>query len=355
MELEKTDNSLAPASVDVILLSDIKNLIHQAKNIVVMTANSALVMLYWNIGKRIQNEILKNDRAEYGSNIITNLAEELSSEYGKGFTKFSLSRMIAFYNVFPDESIVATLSQQLGWSHFVELIPLAPTTKLEFYSELCRVERWSVRTLRSKIQGMLFERTAISKKPDETIKQAICDLRETNKLTPALVLRDPYLLEFLELEDTYSEKDLEQAILRDLEKFLLELGGDFTFMARQKRISIGNDDYYIDLLFFHRGLKRIIALELKLGKFQAADKGQMELYLRWLDKNERREDEHSPLGIILCADKNNEQVELLELHQSGIHVAQYLTQLPSEDILREKLHKAIEKARSSGMSDNLVS
>ena len=352
MTKKKLNNHTQLINTDNTLLNDIKNLIQQTKNIVITTANSSLVMLHWNIGKRIQDEVLKNERAEYGSQVISNLAEQLRLECGKGFSKFSLSRMITFYNVFTDKAIVAALSQQLSWSHFVELIPLSSGIKVDFYTELCRIERWSTRTLRDKIQGMLFERTAISKKPEETIKQTIQDLREKNKLTPALVLRDPYLLEFLELEDTYSEKDLEQAILRDLEKFLLELGGDFTFMARQKRISIGNDDYYIDLLFFHRSLKRIIALELKLGKFQAADKGQMELYLRWLDKNEKKEGESPPLGIVLCADKNDEQIELLELHQSGIHVAQYLTQLPAEEILRERLHKAIERARFSSNIEN---
>lgn len=337
--------------VNDVLLSDIRYLIHQTKSRVFRTVHSELVMLYWYIGKRIQTEILKNDRAEYGQAIIVKLAEQLSLQFGKGFSRFSLSRMVSFYKLFPNEQIVATLSQQLGWSHFVTLLPLNSSLKVEFYSELCRLERWSVRTLRDKIQGMLFERTAISKKPESTIRQTMQVMRDTDTLPSSVIFQDPYLLEFLELEDTYSEKDLEQAILRDLEKFLLELGMDFTFVARQKRLSIGEDDYYIDLLLFHRGLKRLVVIELKIGKFQASDKGQMELYLRWLDKYERKEGEDTPLGIILCAEKNNEQVELLELHQSGIHVAEYITQLPSEDVLRERLHKAIARARERDVFD----
>jgi predicted nuclease of restriction endonuclease-like (RecB) superfamily len=229
--------------------------------------------------------------------------------------------------------------------HFIEIIPIIEPLKREFYAELCRAERWSIRTLRDKIQGMLFERTVISKKPEITIRNDLETLRETGKQSTNLVLRDPYLLEFLGLEDSYSESELEKAILRDLEKFLIELGSDFTFVARQKRISIGGEDFYIDLLLFHRSLRRLVLIELKLGKFKAAYKGQVELYLRWLDKHERKEEEESPLGIILCAEKDHEQIELLELGKSDIHVAQYLTN-PLEKILKNQLHLAVEKARN---------
>ena len=177
------------------------------------------------------------------------------------------------------------------------------------------------------------------------IQQELATLREEDRMTPDLVFRDPYFLDFLGLTDPYSERDLEAAILRELERFLLELGTDFSFVARQKRITIDNEDYYLDLLFYHRSMRRLVAIELKLGKFQAADKGQMELYLRWLDKYERREGEESPLGLILCAEKTAEHVELLRLETSGIRVAEYLTELPPRHLLEAKLHEAIRLAR----------
>ena len=338
-------NDLPIQSPEILLLPNIKSLIAKTKESVITKANSELVLLNWHIGKLIKSQILMNERSEYGEKIVATVSQQLSLEFGRGFTRSSIFRMIQFYDVFPNEEIVVTLSQQLGWSHFIEIISIHDGLKREFYTQLCKAERWSVRILRDKIQGMLFERTEISKKPDLTIKNELELLRKTGKQTANLVLRDPYLLEFLGLQDTYSEKDLEQAILRDLEKFLLELGSDFTFVARQKRITIGKEDFYIDLLFYHRSLRRLILIELKLGKFKASFKGQVELYLRWLDKYEKKEGEQSPLGIILCAEKNQEQMELLELDKGDIHVAQYLTK-PLENILKKQLHLAVEKARN---------
>jgi len=328
----------------MVLISTIKEMVEQAKDNVVLNVNSELVLLNWKIGKLIKSHILMNERSEYGEKIVATLSQQLSVEFGRGFATSNLFRMIKFFEAFPNYEIVATLSPQLGWSHFVELIPMTDPLKREFYAEICASERWSVRVLRERIQGMLFERTTISKKPQLTIKNDLEALRTTGKLSKNLVFRDPYLLEFLGLEDTYSESDLEKAILRDLEKFLLELGSDFTFVARQKRITIGGDDFYIDLLFFHRSLRRLVLIELKLGKFQASHKGQVELYLRWLDKHERKEGEESPLGIILCAEKHHEQIELLELDSGDIHVAEYLTK-PLEKILKKQLQLAVEKTR----------
>jgi hypothetical protein len=160
------------------------------------------------------------------------------------------------------------------------------------------------------------------------------------------VFRDPYVLDFLGLPTDFSEGELEAAILRELEAFLLELGQGFSFIARQKRMSIGPDDYYLDLLFFHRPLRALVAIELKLGRFDARDKGQMELYLRWLDRNERQLGENAPLGLILCADRNEEQVELLELTDGSVRVATYLTELPPREVLERKLVESIEHARA---------
>lgn len=351
MNNSNENNSLKIIDSDDIVISssliiDLKRLIENTKNRIICSSNSELILLNWKIGERTQEEILKNKRADYGDKIVATLSQQLSQEYGRGFTNSSLTRMIQFYNVFPDPTIVASLSRQLSWSHFVELIPLKPDLKRNFYGEMCRIERWSVRKLREKIDGMLYERTAIAKKPEEVIRLEIDKLRKEDILTPNLILKDPYLLDFLDLTEAYSEKDLESSILREIEKFILELGSDFSFISRQKRITIGEEDYYIDLLFYNRALKRLIAIELKMGRFKAADKGQMELYLRWLDKYEKKTGEETPLGIILCSDKNQEQVELLELAQNGIHVAEFMTELPSPEIFEKKLHKAIEYAKA---------
>ena len=340
-QIIKPDNKVISGD----LTSDIRSLIETARHNVAVTVNAGLTILYWQIGDRIRQDVLKEKRADYGEEIISTLSIQLVKEFGNGFSRPNLFRMVRFAEVFPEGKIVSTLSRQLSWSHFVEIIPLKGDIQRDFYAEMCRIERWSVRTLRKKIDGMLYERTAISKKPEELVKKDLSALREEDRLTPDLVFRDPYFLDFLGLKDTYSEKDLETAILREMESFILELGVSFSFVARQKRIAIDNEDYYLDLLFFHRKLKRLIAIELKLGKFKAAYKGQMELYLRWLEKYEKEPGEETPLGLILCAGKTSEQIELLQLDNSGIKVAEYMTELPKRELLEQKLHKAVEMAR----------
>ncbi len=327
------------------LLSDIRSLIQAAREQTARAVNSALVGLYWHIGARIRRDVLDHKRAGYGEAIVAALSRQLTAEFGPGYTEKSLRRMIQFAETFPDPEIVAALSRELSWSHFVELIPLDDTLKRDFYAELCRVERWTVRALRRKIDHLLFERTAVSKKPAELIARNVAALRDEDRMTPDLVFRDPYFLDFLGLTGAYSEKDIEQAILRELEAFILELGSDFAFVARQKRISVDSVDYYLDLLFYHRRLRRLVAIDLKIEKFAAADKGQMELYLRWLEKYEVRPGEEPPLGLILCADKSEEHVELLQLDKSGIQVARYLTELPPRELLEKTLHQAIRRAR----------
>ncbi len=327
------------------LLLDIRALIESARQQTARVVNSALVLTYWSIGSRIQREVLGDERAEYGKQIIERLAQQLTVEYGSGFSRASLFHMLRFAQVFPEREIVSTLSRQLTWSHFRELLYLDDPLQRDFYAQMCATERWSVRLLRQKIQGMLFERTAISRKPEALVAQELEALRTEDRMTPDLVFRDPYVLDFLGLKDTYAEKDLEEAILGELERFMIEMGTDFAFVARQKRMVIDGVDYRLDLLFFHRRLRRLIAIDLKLGRFQAADKGQMELYLRWLEKHEQRPGEESPLGLILCAGKAEEHVELLQLEQSGIRVAEYLTELPPREVLEQKLHAAIQLAR----------
>ncbi|MBM3775538.1 MAG: DUF1016 domain-containing protein, partial [Acidobacteria bacterium] len=305
-----------------------------------------LTLLYWRIGERVHREILGSQRASYGDEIVGSLGRQLSAEYGRGFSAKSLHHMVRFAQVFPDMQIVSTLSRQLTWSHFLELIYLRDPLARDFYVQMCFQEGWSVRRLRERKNTMLFERTALSRQPDALLTQELAALRAAGDLSPSLLLKDPYILDFLGLNDRYVERDLEDAILREIEQFLLELGAGFTFVARQKRLQIDNDDFYIDLLFYNRKLRRLVAIDLKVGDFRAEYKGQMELYLRWLARYEQEPDENPPLGILLCAGKKHEQIELLELDRSGIHVAEYLTVLPPRETLQAKLHESIARARA---------
>ncbi|MEZ5046588.1 MAG: PDDEXK nuclease domain-containing protein [Chitinophagaceae bacterium] len=328
------------------LALEIKQLIAESRQQVAVAVNSAITMLYWQIGKRINDKILHNQRAEYGKEIVATLSVQLTEEYGKGWSEKQLRHCTKFAEIFSDIEIVSTLWRQFSWSHIKEIIYLEDPLKRAFYIEICQLEKWTVRTFRERINSMLYERTAISKKPELTIQNELDILKNSQQITPDLIFRDPYFLDFLGLKDAYSEKDLEDSILAELQKFIIELGSDFAFMARQKRISIDNEDYYLDLLFYHRRLKCLVAIELKLGKFEAAHKGQMELYLRWLEKFEVVEGENPPIGLILCATKNQEHVELLRLENSNIKVAEYLTKLPDLKLIEQKLHQAIEIARN---------
>ncbi|HGM8288368.1 TPA: YhcG family protein, partial [Pseudomonas aeruginosa] len=308
--------------------------------------NSELSMLYWRIGQRIHTQVLEGRRADYGEEVVSTLAAQLVKEYGGSFSVKNLRRMVQFAAAYPDERIVVSLIRQLSWTHFIALIPLKDPLQRDYYAQMASAERWSVRTLRERIDSMLYERTALSQKPEETIAQELATLRDVQRMTPALVMRDPYILDFLGLRDSWQEGDLEAAIIREMEAFLLELGAGFSFVARQKRILIDDEDFHLDLLFYNRKLRRLVAVELKIGEFKAAYKGQMELYLRWLDKHEREPEEASPLGIILCTGKKREQIELLELDKSGIHVAEYLTTLPPRAVLGERLQQAARRAES---------
>jgi predicted nuclease of restriction endonuclease-like (RecB) superfamily len=335
----------SPVPDDGPLLAEIRSLIDASHRHVARAVNSAMVITYWCVGDRIRRQVVGAPRAEYGKQLISRLADRLGAEYGTGFSRTNLFNMLRFAETFPDFEIVQPLAGQLGWTHVTHLIYVQDPLAREFYTRMCIMERWSRRTLRQKIQGMLFERTAISRKPEALAVQELEALRREDQMSTDLVFRDHYVLDFLRLKDTFDERDLEHAILRELEGFIAELGSDFAFVGRQKRMTVDGVDYRLDLLFFHRRLRRLIAVDLKLGRFQAADKGQMELYLRWLEKYEQRPGEDPPLGLILCAGKSQEHVELLQLEQSGIRVAEYVTELPPREILEQKLHAAIGAAR----------
>jgi predicted nuclease of restriction endonuclease-like (RecB) superfamily len=327
------------------LVSEIKSLIEQSKQQLAVTVNATLSMLYWQVGKRINEEILQNQRAEYGKQIIQTLSLQLTEGYGSGWGEKQLRQCMQLAAVFVEKEIVYTLCRELSWSHIRLIMFMSDPLKREFYIEMCKLEKWSVRTFQDRIQSMLYERTAISKKPELTIQNDLDLLKNEQKLSPDLVFKDPYVLDFLGLKDSYSENDFETSILAELQHFITELGSDFAFLARQKRITIDTTDYYIDLLFYHRRLKCLVAIDLKIGNFEAAYKGQMELYLRYLEKYEQMEGENSPIGLILCSGKNKEHVELLQLDKSNIRVADYLTMLPTQEVLKQKLHQAIENAR----------
>jgi predicted nuclease of restriction endonuclease-like (RecB) superfamily len=313
--------------IEQLLFTDLAQIIEQGKNQLAKQVNSTITLVYWQVGYTINTHILQNKRAEYGKQILTPLAVQLVEKYGNGFAEKNLRRMMQFASIYNEFKIVVTLSRQLSWSHFIELIPLKNEIARLYYAEKIAEEAWSVRETRNQIERKAFERQEIAALQ---IPEEFSEIQNTFK--------DPYFLDFLGLKEGYLENDLEAAILKELELFILELGKGFTFVERQKRILLDGEDFYLDLLFYNRKLRRLIAIELKLGKFKAAYKGQMELYLKWLDKYEKQEGENNPIGLILCAEKSYEQVELLEMHKDGILVSEYWTDLPSKKQLEEKLH-----------------
>lgn len=285
-------------------------------------------------GNRILTHKLQNKRAEYGKQVVVMASRELVEKFGRNYEEKNLRRMIQFAEKYPDIEKVVTLSRHLSWSHFLVLIPVKTNEERDFYGKLAYDTLIGVRELRKQIEQKIYERT----------ENADIQLYGGNIIESG-IFKDPYFLDFLELKDGYLENDLETAILKELELFILELGNGFTFVERQKRMIIDGDDYNLDLLFYHRKLKRLVAIELKIDKFKAKYKGQMELYLKWLDKYEKQEGEQTPIGLILCAIASKEQIELLEMHKDGIMVAEYWTELPPKRILEEKLHRALIEAR----------
>ena len=345
-EIEKNSRIVATVSTQS-LIQDLRQIIEQARGHVAATANYELTMMYWHIGERINREVLDNQRAEYGKQIVAQVARQLQEEYGsKGFDEKSIRRMMQFANLFAEEQIVAQAARKLSWSHFIEVLPLKDDLQREFYITMAASGKWGRDRLRKEIDGMLFERTAISGKPDEFIKKELSTLRDDNVMSPDLVFKSPYFLECTGLKGFYSEKTLEDCLLAHLEQFIIELGNGFSFVARQKRMIIDGEDFYLDLLFYHRRLHRLIAIDLKKGRFKAEYKGQMELYLRWLEANEMEPGEEQPLGLLLCTDGSEEQIELLQLDKAGIKVAQYLTELPPRHVLMQQIQKSLEAAKA---------
>jgi predicted nuclease of restriction endonuclease-like (RecB) superfamily len=330
--MAKVSKNLIP--FEQVLFNELSILIEKSQKQISAQANSTLTLLFWHVGNRINTEILKNKRADYGKQIVPTLSAQLENKYGRNFTEKNVRRMLQFAEQFADNAIVVTLSRQLSWSHFLVLIPLKTMDAKLFYAQESVTQALGVRDLRKQIATKTYERTQIANIQNKSTNTSIYNS-----------FKDPYLLDFLGLQNTYLEKDVETAILKELEKFILELGKGFAFVERQKRMIIDGNDLYLDLLFYHRNLKRLVAIELKLGKFEAKHKGQMELYLKWLDKYEKAEGELPPVGLILCAESSREQIELLEMHKDGIMVAEYWTDLPPKKQLEQKIHSLLIEAK----------
>ncbi|AFV24447.1 hypothetical protein Mpsy_2243 [Methanolobus psychrophilus R15] len=317
------------------LFTDLQALIERGKNQAAAAVNSAIALTYWQVGKRINEEVLQGERAEYGKQIVVSIAAELVKYYGKSFEARNLRRMMQFAELFHDFEIVVPLARQLSWSHFLAIIPLKSESARLFYARAACESSWSKRELRKQIERKAFERSEIA-----DTKLAI---NESHHLSGNF--KDPYFLDFLGLKDGYLENELENALIKELESFILELGNGFAFVERQKRMIIDREDFYLNLLFFHRKLKRLVAVELKIDRFKAGFKGQMELYLNWLNKYERQPGEETPIGLILCAEAGTEQVELLNMPKDNIMVAEYWTELPPKELLERKLHTALIEVR----------
>ncbi len=333
-------NLLESPDDDRALLGGISGLIEAARTRAAAAVNSELVMLYWSIGKRIREDVLGGERAEYGQAVVKRLAERLTERYGRGYSRSNLLRMVQFAEVWPDEAIVAPVAQQLPWTSICIALGLSDQHKRDFYLTFAAHERWSKRTLRAKIDDKLYERTIEARGGVNGLEEELAALRHTG-LAPGLVFREPYVLDFLELPPSHSEAVFERAILDDMWRFIVELGGGFAFVDRQKRITVDGDDYYLDLLFYHLGMRCFVAVELKTRKLQPSDYGQMLLYLRWLDANERGPADEAPVGLILCTDRGPQQARLLGLNDGEIRAARYITE-PIRERMQSRLREAVD-------------
>lgn len=329
-----------------LLYEDVCQIIDGTRGRIATYVNTEACLTNWNVGKRIKEDVLFNKRAEYGKQVVINLSIKLTERYGSGWSEKTLRHCLRAAETFSEEDILSATQRQLSWTHLKSLMYIKDPLERQFYAQMCSSEHWDTRTLDEKIDKQLYLTTALSRKPEEIIKKELEESKSKNKLLPDMVFRSSYFLDILGLPDVFSEKDLENAILGQVEEFLSELGSDFTFIKRQKRITIDAIDYYIDLLFFHRELRRLVVIDLKLGKFKPKYEGQMRLYLRYLNQNDRKLWEESPIGLILCSEGNTEHIEYLMLdEESPIKVAQYYTKLPDKKLLSEKLRKAIAIAR----------
>lgn len=338
--------SISPAlAASQALLGNVRDLIEDARLRVASTVNSELTLLYWHIGQHIHDGESAVRQAGCGDDVLPALAGHLVQDYGSSFSEKNLWRMMQFSSTFPDEPLVISPTRQLSWAHFIALIPLKDPVQREYYASMASIERWSARTLRSRIDSLLYERMALSDDVEAMIAQEPATPRSTERMSPALFMRDPYILDFLGLHDAWQEGDLQAAVIREMESFFLKSGTGFSLVARQKHIQMDEQDFHLDLLFYNRKLRRLVVVELKVGEFTAEDKDQMELYLHWLDRHEHERGEDTPLGIVLCTGNSSEQIELLELGRCGVQMAEYLPGLPARHVLAQRLREATRRAQ----------
>lgn len=328
------------------LFNDLCGIIEDVRGRIATYVNTGVCLTNWTVGKRIKEDVLYNQRADYGKQILQNVSKQLMNKYGPGWGYEKLKHCVRSAYLFTEDEIRYATRIQLNWTHIRILMGVSDPLARQFYLDMAHIERWSTRILEDKIDGQLYERTAISRRPEDVIKQELQKVRETHTVVPDMVFRSTYFLDILGLPNVFSEEELENAVLNQVEEFMHELGSDFTLVERQKRITIDSVDYKMDLVFFHRTLRRFVVVDLKLGKFKPAYEGQMLLYLRYLNAHEKHEWEESPIGLILCSEGNTEHIEYLMLDESSpIKVAQYYTQLPNKKILAERLQRAIAIAK----------
>lgn len=334
------------------LYEGVTEIIDDARTRVAVYVNIHTSMTFWNVGKYIIDDMDYQTYSAYGQKILATLSQRLMTRYGKGYSYSALTRMMKVARLYNDREMFATLSQTLTWSHFIELITIKDDTKRLFYQQMGIAQHWSVTQLRDKQDEMAYERSLLAVKPNDEIVKTLENISQRH-LEPDVVLKSSYILDFLGLSGYYSEEELESAIAKQLENFILELGQGFAFLERQKRFTIDGTDYYLDLLFYHRRLKCLVAIDLKLGKFKPHYKGQMELYLKYLQKYEMQPDENPPIGLLLCSEGNTEHIELLMLDEDNIRVGQYLTCLPNKQWFIDKLNRSILIAKEYNKSDSM--
>jgi predicted nuclease of restriction endonuclease-like (RecB) superfamily len=316
--------------------TDIIQLIKKSRTRAIKAVNAELINLYWNIGEHISKKI---EQSEWGDSVVIELANFIQTNEPeiKGFSDKNIWRMKKFYETYKDFPKLSTLLREISWSHNLTIFSRCKTVEeREFYLKLAKQENYSFRELERQISASLFERTMIGNSKLSTA------LRESNhELTNTF--KDSYVFEFLNLSEPHSESDLQRAILRQMKNFILELGKDFLFIGEEYKLQVGNSDFYIDLLFYHRGLQCIVAFELKADKFKPEHLGQLNFYLEALDRDVRKPNENPSIGVLLCKDKDNEVVEYaLSRSLSPTMVSEYKTQLPDKKLLQQKLHELFD-------------
>jgi predicted nuclease of restriction endonuclease-like (RecB) superfamily len=332
----QTENSLNSSENTV--YHNVRSVLVAARQKAYTAVNSAMVEAYWEIGRQIMEAQGSDSRAEYGTGLLKFLSDRLSKEFGKGFDESSLRRMRQFYLVFP---IRATLSHELSWSHYRLLMKIDNDPRREFYLKECVECNWSVRQLERQITSFYYERLlATQKEGKESVKNEI--QKTEPKTDPDYVLKDPYILEFLDLKENkkYQESELEQALIEKLQEFLLELGKGFSFVARQRRITIDGDHYYVDLVFYNYLLKCFVVIDLKTGKLNYQDIGQIDFYVRYFDDQVKLPEDNPTLGIVLCAEKNEAMAKYSVLSdKDNLFASKYMTYLPTEEELKNELER----------------